>query len=506
MFLNNICLKFMKQKFPILFILLAISFIAIYGRSDNQPGHQKFTQRVVIKSLSDPWELAYGPDNYLWVTEAHGYRVSRINPETGEKTVLLDLNSEREFPRYDLIPDEKDGGKPWPQGGLMGMALHPQLLKGKPYVYLAYVYHYEGAGSKDDGGLPNWGGHNFKARIVRYSYDPAKQKLTAPVILCDTIPASNDHNGGRLLISYINGKDYLFYSIGDQGAGQFENGGKPNHAQDKQAYQGKILRFNTEPDNNPGKYDRWVPDDNPFNSSKRQNAVWTLGHRNPEGLATARIAGRDILYSAEHGPFSDDEINIIEKGKNYGHPLIIGYNDNNYNGLAAGASDRSSLPGKWHTTYPLIISEHENAAKIGKDNYRDPLFCFYPETSQFLTALLTSIRDKTGKNPDWPALAPSSIEVYTSSAIPGWKNSLLVTSLKEGKLVLLKLSASGDRVEGDTLNYFNAPVRYRDLAISSDGRKLYLATDSSMVTSGPSGEDPEKSRIRGGIIEFTWKP
>lgn len=68
------------------------------------PRGEVFTARVVARQLSDPWEITYGPDNYLWVTEAHGYRVSRIDPATGTKTVLLDLSPERQFPHYDKIP------------------------------------------------------------------------------------------------------------------------------------------------------------------------------------------------------------------------------------------------------------------------------------------------------------------------------------------------------------------------------------------------------------------
>jgi glucose/arabinose dehydrogenase len=134
------------------------------------------------------------------------------------------------------------------------------------------------------------------------------------------------------------------------GAGQFGNAGQPNHAQDKNDYEGKVLRFNTEPDNDPDLYDRWIPNDKPFNTS-RQNAVWSLGHRNPQGLAYAVVDGTGYLYECEHGPFSDDEVNIIDKGKNYGHPLIIGYADGNYDGLAACATSHDLLPGKWHTSY-----------------------------------------------------------------------------------------------------------------------------------------------------------
>ena len=184
------------------------------------PRNEVFTRRIVARQLSDPWEVTYGPDGYLWVTEAKGYRVSRLNPATGARTVLLDLSRERQFPRYDKVPDAVDGGKPWPQGGLMGLALHPRLLQGRPYVYLVYLYRHAGAGQPGKGGRANFGGHFFTTRLVRYEYEEPAGKLVRPVTLCDTIPGSSDHNGGRLLIAPIGGKDYLFYSIGDLGAGQ----------------------------------------------------------------------------------------------------------------------------------------------------------------------------------------------------------------------------------------------------------------------------------------------
>ena len=462
---------------------------------------EQFTVRTVANKLSDPWEVTYGPDSSLWITEAKAYRVSKINISTGRKTVLLDVSHDRNFPRYDKIADSIDGGKPWPQSGLMGMALHPQLLQGKPYVYIAYTWYFAGANDTGKGCAINYGGCFFKTKIVRYEYNAQQQQLIKPLIICDTIPGSSDHNGGRLLIAPVNGKAYLFYSIGEMGAGQFDNGGRTNHAQDVNYYQGKILRFNTEPDADTGKYDKWVPNDNPFNGNT-QNAVWTYGHRNPEGLAYAVINDTGRIYEAEHGPFSDDEINIIEKGKNYGHPLVIGYDDGNYNGLAAGVSNHTSLPGVWHTAYPFIKDEKANADSIG-NNYRNPLFTLYPNSHQFLNALFIKTRDEN-QNPEWPSEAPSSIDVYTADAIPGWKNSLLLPCLKNGKLVRLTLNNAGNAVTGDTICYFKADVRYRDIAVSPDGKKLYLATDSSAVTSGPSKEDPEQVSKHGCILEFTY--
>src|SRR4028119_2540937 len=102
--------------------------------------------------------------------------------------------------------------------------------------------------------------------------------------------------------------------MGDMGSGQFDNANRPNRVQDLKSYEGKILRFNTEVDGDRDASEGWIPNTNPF-----KNAVWTSGHRNPQGLAFA--AGK--LYSCEHGPYSDDEVNLIEKGANYGHPLVI---------------------------------------------------------------------------------------------------------------------------------------------------------------------------------------
>lgn len=461
---------------------------------------ERFAVRTVAANLGDPWEVTYGPDNFLWITEAKAYKVSRINPVNGQKTVLLDLSSERQFPRYDKLQKEA-GGKPWPQGGLMGLALHPQLLVGKPYVYLAYHYRFAGAADSGRGCAVDFGGCFFTVRIVRYRYDQRARKLVSPVVLCDSIPASSDHNGGRMLVAPVESKLYLFYGIGDMGAGQFDNAARPNHAQQKEVYEGKILRFNTEPDPDAAGADRWIPNDNPFNAAK-QSAVWSYGHRNPQGLAYALIGDSGRLYEGEHGPFSDDEVNILEKGKNYGHPLVLGFADGNYDSLAASVTPYKEVPGSWHTSYPEIQSERDNAKKIGSD-YRDPIKSFYPNEHNFLVWLYKQISSGAPR-PQWASEATSSLDVYTSDAIPGWKNSLLLPSLKWGHLVRVKLNEAGNGVTGDTSTYFKAAARYRDLAISSDGKKIYLAADSAVISSGPSRNDPKQLSLRGCIVEYSY--
>ena len=498
----------MQKIFTLTCFFLFFSLTRSNAQVVTGPDGAIFNWRVVKDGLSDPWEITYGPDGHLWITESKGYTVSRIEPATGAKTILLDLNPEKNFPRYDMIPDEDDGGKRWPQGGLMGLALHPQLLTGKPYVYLAYVYEFTGAAAPGDGCLVNGGGCFYKTRVVRYNYNFSAQALQNPVIICDTIPGSSDHNSGRMTIAPLGGIDYLFYTVGDMGAGQYENGARANNAQATNIYEGKVLRFNLETDGDPGAYDQWIPNNNPFNTAL-QNAVWTYGHRNAQGITYAEIAGTGRIYSDEHGPFSDDEVNIIERQKNYGHPLVIGLNDGNYNGLAAGTTPDTNLPGEWQTTLPTITDENANVNSIGLANYGAPLKSLYPSSKSFLEPILNAVR--TGNNNDtltnalsWQSEAPSSIEVYSSLSIPGWSNSLLMTTLKGGKMIRLKLNSTGDAVTGDTINYFKAGNRYRDIAISPDGTRIYLAVDSSGVTSGPTSTNPQVSTNRGTILEFTY--
>ena len=485
-----------KQYFPrfymLMFVLLVWSSTAI-GQNQNPPEEQ-FQKRILAQGLKDPWSVVYGPDHHLWITESKGYKVLRFNPADGHTDTVANLNGERHFPRYDYLPPDLQEGKPWPQGGLMGMALHPELLKGQPYVFLAFVHQYEGMTREGNGRDPEDHGFHFKTKIVRYTYHFDDKALINPLVICDTIPGSNDHNGGRLLISELDGKPYLFYSVGDMGAGQYDNAARPNHAQNPHFYEGKILRFNAE----PGKDGSWIPEDNPFGN---KNAVWSLGHRNPQGLSVMHINGEEVLYSSEHGPFSDDEINIIKKGVNYGHPLVIGYADGNYNGLSAAATAADSLPGPWNTTYPLIADEQQNSRNLNA--YQDPIWSFYPTDHRVLKQVAEKLRSGAKESPEWESIAPSGIAAYDSDAIPFWKHSLLVTSLKQGCLYRLKLNAAGNKVL-DIAEYFKGRARYRDVAVSADGKKIYLITDLSTVTSGPTADNPESTELKGALIEYSY--
>src|SRR5579859_4286459 len=153
------------------------------------------------RGMNSPWEVVYGPDDSLWVTEAHNYRVWKIHPGNKGSRVILDLSGKKDF----------SNPAAWPQGGLMGLAIHPQYSAGKPYVYMAYVYHLVGCGT-----IPvNQNYCSYNTKIVRYQYNSADGSLTYVDDIISTLNGSNDHNSGRLRIDPLvesDGKCHLYYT------------------------------------------------------------------------------------------------------------------------------------------------------------------------------------------------------------------------------------------------------------------------------------------------------
>ena len=163
---------------------------------------------------------------------------------------------------------------------------------------------------------------NFKTRIVRYDYQYSTHSLSNPQVIIESLNGSNDHNSGRLTIGKISGVSYLFYTIGDMGAGQFNNINRTNNAQTRDTLEGKVLRFNLEPDGDAGALDKWIPNDNPYtDANSKVTAVWSWGHRNGQGIA---FGSNGILYQSEQQDKSDDEVNIIEDGAQLWMAKVIG--------------------------------------------------------------------------------------------------------------------------------------------------------------------------------------
>lgn len=447
--------------------------------------NEQFIMRQLACGLSQPWEIKFGPDGFLWVTEAHSYQITRVDPVTGNAQLLIDLSNRKNFENFT-------GADVWPQGGLQGIAFHPNFNT-NPYFYVAYVYDFDSC-------LSDTRGCFFKTKIVRYNYNMGTNVLSNETVLIDTIPGSSDHNGGRLVVGPAapssGGPNFLFYSVGDMGAGHAGSAERINHAQDVEIYEGKILRFNLLQDTDTDGFDRWIPNDNPFNSSERQSAVWSVGHRNPQGLV---FSPGGTLYESEHGPYSDDEINIIKRGNNYGWPLIVGYADGNYDGSKGGRG----------FGIPEVGSEVGNRVDIEASfPYSEPIGSYFPVSQSEVSTYFTNDYNNTPPYPNYylqyPNIAPSGIDYYSSDAIPGWKNSILVATLKLASVYRLKLASDGSTIIGDTISYFKGLGRFRDIAISPDGKKIYVSADSVGVIKGAPGQavvPPNK----GCILEFSFQ-
>jgi aldose sugar dehydrogenase len=488
----------MKTNYRRGFVLFFMVVSALFSRAQRiEVWHGEiFKIDTLAPALAFPWEITYGPDDSIWVTETRGYKIKKVNPRTKGIRTVINLSSYLNFDPNTVANR--------PQGGLMGLAIHPQLLTGKPYVYVAMVYYkYPTSGTTPDNSTCSGttGNHPcyYKTKIIRFTYNLTNGSLQSPQVVIDDLFGSNDHNSGRLAI----GPDLkLYYSIGDMGAGQFNNQLRTNNAQNPDVYEGKILRLNTEPDGDANDasdpYNKWIPNDNPFTHSVtgKRLATYSFGHRNAQGLVWGNVGSVDRLYSSEHGDKSDDEVNIIEAGRNYGWPKVAGLCDNNY------------------TTHDASTNNNKLANQnIG---YEDT-FCLNHNVKQPMFGLMTAAAAAIPADGTdiftWPTVAPSSIDFYHHLGIPGWQNSLLVTSLKYG-MFRLKLNASGDAVDSsstptviDTIPYFHG-YRIRDIAIAPMGDTLFLAIDSAGNTSGPTGgfgttvdiSTPEQGNILRAVI------
>jgi len=160
-----------------------------------------FTKRVLATDLGNPYEIVMGPDGMVWATEKSGKRIIRVDPATAAVHVALEL------PEASASPNGQDG--------VLGLALHPDLLRGvgRDHVYVSYSY---------------LAAAQPRLKIVRYTYDGASQRLGDPVELLSGLPSGIDHQAARLRF----GPDRkLYYAIGDQGANQFETKCRPIEAQ-----------------------------------------------------------------------------------------------------------------------------------------------------------------------------------------------------------------------------------------------------------------------------------
>jgi PQQ-dependent dehydrogenase (s-GDH family) len=458
---------------------------AQHGPETVVRGTKRFQKSVVTKGLADPWEVTWGPDAKLWVTERSGKRITRIDPATGRRTVAITIN---------------EVSAPGGQDGLLGMALHPGQLSGtgNDFVYAAYTYSDRSQGADPAITDPNSPYRYLYTKVVRLSYNAANGTLSNPVNVITGLPAGNDHNAGRLKI----GPDQkLYLTLGDQGNNQLGNFCLPIESQrlptqkeisDKNyaAYVGKSLRLN--PDGS-------IPADNPTLNGVVSH-VFTYGHRNGQGID---FAPDGTLYTAEHGPKTDDEINILTRGSNYGWPHVAGLKDNKayeYARWAEASTPCSQLRFSDLAIHAAVPREPESAFQ---KTFVEPIATMFTVPTGY------NFQDPACKGVDyicWPTVGVSGVEHYQSkgTGIPGWDRVLLVTTLKRGSLYVLPLSGDGKAAAGPFSRYFRSENRYRDTAVSPDGKTIYIATDSGGVAESFAGGVTTKMQDPGAILAFTY--
>jgi glucose/arabinose dehydrogenase len=320
--------------------------------------------------LNHPWGMAFLPDGRLLITERN----------TG-KLYILQTDNTLSKP-LEGVPKVRAHG----QGGLMDVAIDPNF-KENNYVYLSYAKPGEGGkattalgrGKLADGRI-----ENFKDIFVQKPHiDESK------------------HFGNRIVFS-PDGK-YLFFALGERF--QFDP------AQDLSNHLGKVIRIH--PDGS-------TPKDNPFvGRENAEDEIWSYGHRNIEAMAFQ--PGTGVLWVGEMGPKGGDELNKIEKGANYGWPVV-----------------------SW--------GDHYDGKKIP-----DP-----PTHPEFKDAAI-----------HWtPVISPSGMVFYERDMFPKWKGSALIGGLTTREVVRVVFTGSNVKEE----DRLPLPGRIRDVETAPDG-SIYVLTD-----------------------------
>jgi glucose/arabinose dehydrogenase len=358
--------------FSLTILFFVGTFLFAFGQEFENYNIEVIT---VAENLDVPWEIAFSPDGRIFFTERVGkLRVIEDGQLNPEPLTILNVGAV--------------------EGGLLGLALDPNFEENH-HLYLYYTY--------------NEFPFTYN-KVVRYTEHD--NTLSDELILVDKIPGAAIHDGGRLKFGP---DEKLYITTGDAA--------NADAAQDLKSLSGKILRINT---------DGTVPSDNPFKDS----LIFSYGHRNPQGMDWDPITGK--LVASEHGPsgergFAHDEINVIEAGKNYGWPKVVG--------------------------------EEQKA--------------------EFVSPIL-----QTGDD-TW---APSGSTFYDSNNISEWTNKYFVATLRGSHLRMLELDLQSNQVVSSEALFSNIYGRLRDAAVGPDGN-LYLLTSNRDGRGSPADNDDRILKI-----------
>jgi len=331
----------------------------------------------VAKGVTIPWAIEPLSNGDLLITERSG-------------TLYLLLKNSSNLTKLSGLPQIDANG----QGGLLDLALHSDANDNQ-WLYITYSST-QGAKS----------GSNTALMRAKLSDDRTELLSTQLLYKGEHNSTKGQHYGSRIV---FDNQGYVYFSIGDRGS-------RDKNPQDLTRDGGKIYRLHT---------DGRIPKDNPFvNQKSAKHAIWSYGHRNPQGMWFDKTT--QTLWSHEHGPRGGDELNIIKAGANYGWP-VVSYGVN-YSG----------------TSFTDIQE---------KDGMQSPIL-------------------------HWtPSIAPSDMLLVSSDKYPHLKGKLLLSSMKFSFLSALEISNKGVSKQYKILEGIG---RVRSLAQGSDGY-IYLGIDGQGI-------------------------
>lgn len=343
---------------------------------------------TIVRGLEHPWGMAWLPNGELLLTERPGrlriVRNGRLDPRALDGVApVLTAKADQLFASQ--------------QGGLLDIALHPQF-RDNQLVYLTYSHGTRQAN---------------RTRVARATFDGQSLQNWEVIFEVDQAKSGGQHFGSRLTWLPDN---TLLVSIGDGGNPPLTLDGNliRQQAQNLNSHLGKIIRLND---------DGTIPTDNPFlNTENAAPAVWSLGHRNIQGLTYDPIHQR--VWATEHGARGGDELNIPQAGKNYGWPTV-------------------SYSREYSTGRPV-------ARQTSQPGFSDPQLVWIP------------------------SIAPSGLAFYTGERFPNWRGDLLAGGLVSQDIRRIRVDANGTVREEQRL-----PIgrRVRDIRQGPDGL-LYVLTDA----------------------------
>jgi glucose/arabinose dehydrogenase len=377
----------MKNHFALLSILLV--FTACLKTKDTTAKNQveeeiprqdklsianrDYNIKTVVDNLSNPWGMTWLPDGSMLITEKKG---DLIRFKSGAKTKIKN------------VPNVYNRG----QGGLLDIELHPNYIE-NGWIYMTYA---------SSEGSPKGG----NTALIRCKLKDNTLVNIEKLYKAEPNTTSSQHFGSRI---EFDNQGFLYFSIGERGE-------RDVNPQNINRDGGKIYRLND---------DGSIPNDNPFvDKSGAKKAIFTYGNRNPQGMAKHPVTG--AIWIHEHGPKGGDEVNILDKGANYGWPII---------------------------SYGVNYSGSKFTEETTRPNMEQPIYYWTP------------------------SIAPCGMAFVTSDLYPDWKGHLLVGSLKFNYVELLRLD--NNKVIGHE-KIAEDVGRVRNVKIGPDGY-IYIAIEGQGI-------------------------